>query len=358
MNAGRVETIYAPAKPCRHKMTMRQIQMMRARLRRAGAGGLGVLLAACANHTPPMPAPRPASVLPPPAVAPAPATTPTLPPPKPDQIPKLGGGYYLDDGPILAVPYDLDALPEPQPRLEPPHRFANRPYSVLGQSFTPLQPLTPYREEGVGSWYGRKFHGVRTASGEPYDMFQLTAAHPTLPIPSYARVTNLENGKSVVVRINDRGPFHKGRIIDLSYAAAYRLGYHNQGSGRVRVEALIPGRPSDRDDALASLPDALSDDPIARIAREAAAPAEPDALVEGAGQHHWVQLGAFSTQTAAAAFRDKVRDDLAPLGRQPVLESSGRVWRVRIGPYQNHESASAAAQRIASLADLRPVVVR
>jgi rare lipoprotein A len=318
------------------------------------------VLSACATHAPvthPTLA-KPAAPVVVPDLATANAPGRALPPAKPDQIPKPGGGYYQDDGPLFAVPYDLDALPEPQPKLEPPHRFANRPYAVLGQSFTPLQPLTPYQAEGIGSWYGRKFHGKPTSSGEPYDMFQLSAAHPTLPIPSYARVTNLDNGKSVVVRINDRGPFHKGRLIDLSYAAAYRLGLHHQGSGRVRVEALIPGEARDRTDALAALPVSPPDDPIGRIALAEDTPPSPEPLVEGAGQRHWVQLGAFSTQTAAAAFRDKVRDDLASLGQVPVLEASGRVWRVRVGPYKDHDGARAAAQRIASLADLRPVVVR
>ncbi len=121
-------------------------------------------------------------------------------------------------------------------RAEPLHRFANSPYSVLGKTYIPLISPGGYKERGIASWYGRKFHGKRTASGEIYDMYSMSAAHPVLPIPSYARVTNLANKKSVVVRINDRGPFVHDRIIDLSYTAADKLGIVNNGGAEVVVE--------------------------------------------------------------------------------------------------------------------------
>ncbi|MCC6867594.1 MAG: septal ring lytic transglycosylase RlpA family protein, partial [Burkholderiales bacterium] len=149
--------------------------------------------------------------------------------------------YYLDDGPAAETPANLEAIPDAVPRNEPLHRFANRPYTVLGQNYVPATTLRPYREQGVASWYGRKFHGQKTSTGETYDMFAMTAAHPTLPLPSYARVTNAATGKTAVVRVNDRGPFLHGRVIDLSYAAAYRVGIAAQGSGEVIVEAIIPG---------------------------------------------------------------------------------------------------------------------
>ena len=126
-----------------------------------------------------------------------------------------GGGYYQDDGPGDNPPANLDQIADAEPRLEPLARAANNPYTVFGQQYVPRKTLAPYRQRGVGSWYGRKFHGQRTSSGEPYDMYAMTAAHTTLPIPSYARVTNLANERSVIVRINDRGPFHSGRLIDL-----------------------------------------------------------------------------------------------------------------------------------------------
>ena len=127
------------------------------------------------------------------------------------------------------------------PRAEPLHRFANRPYTVLGRDYVPATSLRPYRERGVASWYGRKFHGQKTSTGEIYDMYAMTAAHPTLPLPSYARVTNPATGVSVVVRVNDRGPFLHGRVIDLSFAAAHKLGIAQRGSGEVEVEAVLPG---------------------------------------------------------------------------------------------------------------------
>ena len=139
------------------------------------------------------------------------------------------------------MPIDLDAIPDAVPRTEPLHRFANRPYAVLGREYVPATSLRPYRERGIASWYGRKFHGQKTSIGEIYDMYAMTAAHPTLPLPSYARVTSVATGKSVVVRVNDRGPFLHGRVIDLSYAAAHRLGIAQKGSGEVEVEAILPG---------------------------------------------------------------------------------------------------------------------
>jgi rare lipoprotein A len=151
------------------------------------------------------------------------------------------GGYYKDDGPHERPPAGLDAVADATPRAEPLHRYANRPYSVFGKDYLPLSAVQPFRQRGMASWYGKRFHGQKTSSGEPYDMYSMTAAHPTLPIPSYARVTNLANGRSVVVRINDRGPFHAGRVIDLSYVAAYKLGYIAAGSAQVEVEAIVPG---------------------------------------------------------------------------------------------------------------------
>ena len=136
---------------------------------------------------------------------------------------------------------DVDAIPEPEVRVEPRARTGNKDYSVLGKRYRVLDSAADYVEQGGASYYGNKFHGRRTSSGEVYDMYAFTAAHKTLPLPSYARVTNLDNGKSVVVKVNDRGPFHPGRVIDLSYAAAVKLGYREKGTARVEVRALHPG---------------------------------------------------------------------------------------------------------------------
>jgi rare lipoprotein A len=152
------------------------------------------------------------------------------------------GGYYKDDGPHERPPANLDRVADAVPRAEPLHKFANRPYEAMGKKYTPLTSVQPFRQRGLASWYGKRYHGQKTSSGEIYDMYAMSAAHPTLPIPSYARVTSLANGKSVVVRINDRGPFRDGRVIDVSYVAAHKLGFIQAGQVRVEVEAIVPGR--------------------------------------------------------------------------------------------------------------------
>ena len=123
---------------------------------------------------------------------------------------------------------------------------AGRPYTVLGKSYTPMLDETGYTAEGIASWYGRKFHGYHTSNGEVYDMFAMTAAHKTLPLPSFVKVTNVSNGKSVIVRVNDRGPFHDDRLIDLSYAAAYKLGYYHHGTAKVKLEAITMADSTER----------------------------------------------------------------------------------------------------------------
>ncbi|WP_245152430.1 septal ring lytic transglycosylase RlpA family protein [Allopusillimonas soli] len=149
-----------------------------------------------------------------------------------------GGGYYKDDGPGTNIPANIQSIPNAVPRIETHARANFRPYTVFGKRYVPISAEQPFRETGTASWYGRKFQGNKTANGEIYDMYAMTAAHPTLPLPSYARVTRVATGKSVIVRINDRGPFHSSRIIDLSYAAAAKLGLIKRGSGKVIVEAI------------------------------------------------------------------------------------------------------------------------
>jgi rare lipoprotein A len=158
------------------------------------------------------------------------------------------GAYYKDDGPEARPPGNLASVPDARPRAEPLHKSANRPYEVFGKKYVPLASLQPFKQRGVASWYGKRFHGQKTANGETYDMYAMTAAHPILPIPSYARVTHVKSGRQVVVRINDRGPFHGGRVIDLSYAAAYRLGLLESGSGEVEVQSIVPGTRADAGD--------------------------------------------------------------------------------------------------------------
>ncbi|NCP98464.1 septal ring lytic transglycosylase RlpA family protein [archaeon] len=149
------------------------------------------------------------------------------------------GSFYKTDGP-LELPSNLDDILNPIPILEPFNKGNSKPYYVLGQSFTPISNNSSYKETGLATWYGRRYHGQKTANGETYDMFKMTAASPILPIPSYATVKNLRNGRSVIVRINDRGPFLKSRIIDLSFLAACRLGYATQGMTDVEVTRIFP----------------------------------------------------------------------------------------------------------------------
>lgn len=169
------------------------------------------------------------------------ASTPATPasPGTPGVVQRRGGGYYQDDGPGDNPPPNLEQTPDAVPRDEPPLKTAaNRPYVVFGKTYTPTLSTPTFKQRGVASWYGRKFHGQRTSSGEAYNMYGMTAAHPTLPIPSYVRVTNLSNGRMVTVKVNDRGPFHSERIIDLSYTAALKLGYIGQGSTTVEIEQV------------------------------------------------------------------------------------------------------------------------
>lgn len=284
--------------------------------------------------------------------------------------PRRGGGYYKDDGPHDRVPEDLDAIPDAEPRVEPLHRFANRPYTVFGQDYVPATALAPYRERGIGSWYGRRFHGKPTSSGESYDMYAMTAAHPTLPIPSYVRVTNLGNGRSVVVRVNDRGPFHKGRIIDLSYAAAHRLGYVNRGSARVEVESILPGevRMVEARREVPPLPGrkpalvgssatqaAIMSSESMPLADATGGKSVPPASEPVAGV--FLQLGVFSTVANAEGFRGMVKEEFAALtGELRLLDEGGR-YRLHLGPYASVEDARVEAERIAEVLKIRPFVV-
>ena len=241
------------------------------------------------------------------------------------------GGYYLDDGPGPNSPANLDAIPEPVPKVELINRFTSRPYTVLGHAYKPYTELTPYKARGVASWYGKRYHGQKTSSGEVYDMYAMSAAHTILPLPSYARVTSVATGKSVIVRVNDRGPFHQDRLIDLSYIAALRLGLLGRGSGIVEVEAILPGNEAPP--------------PVT-----AAAPPEPDAAAAAALSAEpggiYVQLGAFSVAQNADAFLRKMRIDLGWLADSMNVYRKDGLYRVHAGPYSSREQAGRAAERV------------
>jgi rare lipoprotein A (peptidoglycan hydrolase) len=154
---------------------------------------------------------------------------------------KVGGRYYLNDGPPKGVTQaQIDAVKEPVPRAERLISGTLKPYVAMGNTYRPMSKLAPYHMRGMASWYGTRYQGLPTASGELYDAMKVTAAHPTLPIPSYVRVTNLENGRTLVVRVIDRGPFLSDRIIDLSYVAAAKLGYAGKGSALVDIDVILP----------------------------------------------------------------------------------------------------------------------
>ena len=254
-----------------------------------------------------------------------------------------GGKYYSDDGPPERVPENLASIPDAVPFDEPFHRFANRPYTVFGQTYVPVVNKDPKKERGLASWYGRKFHGQRTSSGEVYDMFAMTAAHKTLPIPSFAKVTHVGSGRSVVVRVNDRGPFHADRIIDLSYAAAARLGIVGAGSGLVEVERVFAGPPPV--DATA----ALAPEPVIAAVETPVIAQEPAGL--------WLQIGAFSSADSAETFRQKMAKDLPWLLEPLQVLARDGLHRVRAGPYANREEANAIAAKMRDSLGYTPVMI-
>ncbi|MFN5189672.1 MAG: septal ring lytic transglycosylase RlpA family protein [Burkholderiales bacterium] len=276
--------------------------------------------------------------------------TPSTPKPTPSK-PGGQGGYYLDDGPGADAaknsPAYLDAIPDAVPLAEKFHSGANKPYTVFGRSYAPVVNNEPFRQTGVASWYGRKFHGNMTSIGEIYDMYAMTAAHPTLPLPSYVRVTNPANAKSVVVRVNDRGPFHSDRIIDLSYAAAHRLDIARRGSGPVTIERVFAG---DLSVVASAAPPrvALPTTPPATVI--ATSPITTD------GTQLFLQLGAFSSQENANIFRDRMTREL-DWNREPIVTVfKDSLWRVRLGPYSSRIEAEAIQSRVKQSHDFSPVI--
>lgn len=313
-----------------------------------------LLLAACGSQPP-----RPIEDRPEASGTPTPAA-----PTKPVTRRGGGGGYYLDDGPgdDEPPPEVLAATPDAVPRAEPLHRFANRPYTVLGKSYTPMKTRDSYKATGVASWYGKKFHGQKTSSGEPYDMYAMTAAHPTLPLPSYARVTNPANGKSVVVRVNDRGPFLHNRIMDLSYAAAWKLGYIGNGSARVTVELLHPEK--DTMTAAAPAPLAVPREEAAAATQPSPAPAlvltradNPAPVDTAPAPGAYIQLGAFGNPDNAEAFRSHMAREFDWLADRLRLEPGGKVMRVQAGPFRDRAEADAQAEKIRSVTGVKPTIL-
>ncbi|MBE7419687.1 MAG: septal ring lytic transglycosylase RlpA family protein [Ideonella sp.] len=325
------------------------------------------------------------------------------------------GGPPGRDGPGLNPPSNLMQVPDAEPRLEPYRSGGpNKPYEVFGRWYTPLAGDAPYAERGLASWYGRKFHGRPTSSGEPYDMYAMTAAHKTMPIPSYARVRNPANGREVIVRINDRGPFHGSRIIDLSYTAALKLGVLNAvapveveritqqairtgawrgrggGAGDEGDRALaadsVPARPSaatvvaaarnpppataatpataapatEGAAAAITAPEGSRDtgtatQPVtAQAGDELRAPARPIAL---AAPGFWLQLGAFRERDGAFDFQRKVEREVDWLAPLMAVFVDRDLNRLQAGPYASRADATSAAERLRAALQLVPLVV-
>ena len=245
-----------------------------------------------------------------------------------------------DSGPGRAM--DFSHLPDAIPKHEKRTRAGNpSTYVVLGKRYYVMSSSKGYNERGVASWYGKKFHGRKTSNGEIYNMYAMTAAHKTLPIPSYLQVTNLKNGKRVVVRVNDRGPFHENRIIDLSYAAASKLGIVATGTGLVEIRAIGPGQPAS---------------PATRVA--APGPAAVPAPAPPADNQLYLQLGSFISRDNAESLRARLA--LNNVSDAAVLESTvdrKNIYRVRIGPLRSVEEADRLALQIDRLGIGVPTIV-
>lgn len=230
------------------------------------------------------------------------------------------------DGAPTGPPRDISKLPEPVPRVEPRSAYGNQsPYTVNGRTFHVLTNARGYEARGLASWYGRKFQGYMTSSMEPYDVYKFTAASKVLPLPSYARVTNLANNESVIVRVNDRGPFVPGRIIDLSYAAAVRIGIWPEGTGKVQVQAIVPGATARTQEQRAS-----------------------DHAGSDAGL--WLQVGAFASKSNAMDAARRLRQaGVTEVQLSAITVAGHRYTRVRLGPLKDASQADAAravAQRL------------
>ncbi len=270
-----------------------------------------------------------------------------------------GGGAHRDrddrDGPGIDPPADVDRRPDAEPRVEDVRPGgANKPYQVFGRDYVPLAADSPLVERGLASWYGRKFHGRPTASGERYDMYAMTAAHPTLPIPSYARIRNPANGREVVVRVNDRGPFHPGRIVDLSYAAAAKLGVL-RGVAPVELQRItwdeIRADSWRREPGLAVATTVPADAVVPISATSAAAPTEP------AVASFWVQIGAFRDASGAASFQRRVTVEIEAMAAKVTTVADVQLYRVQVGPYPSRDEAAQAAARIRAAIGVVPLIV-
>jgi rare lipoprotein A len=247
-------------------------------------------------------------------------------------------------------------------KVEQPLPRANKPYVALGQPYTPMTAYQAYKKQGVASWYGKRYHGKKTSTGEIYDMYGMTAAHTTLPIPSYAKVTNPANGRSVIVRINDRGPFKRDRLIDLSYVAAYQLRLVNHGSGLVEVEAI--------DTSVAAMQTAAA--PVSAVSRPEQNEAEgvliqavpneavtsPSAKLDApVAPGVYLQLGAFKNEANSQILQKKIQESGLVENAAAAKVYNDGLYRVRLGPYASKVEAENMAAKIRQQLNMTAVII-
>lgn len=260
------------------------------------------------------------------------------------------GGYYLDDGPGANPPQDIDSIPNAVPRKEPLLDRSNKPYKALGVVYTPMTRYQPYKISGVASWYGKRYHGKKTSSGEVYDMYSMSAAHPTLPLPSYVKVTNPANGRYVIVRVNDRGPFKNDRVIDLSYAAAYKLRFSAQGSTLVEVEAIDSS-------AATSYSQPAKAPVVATATPVATSNVSSNNTNASATTQYFIQAGAFKNEVNAQSLMKKIQVMAIEQNAEFNSEYNNGLYRLKLGPYASKQEADQVAAAIRKKLNTSAIII-
>ena len=287
---------------------------------------------------------------------PAPPTSASKPAPESSSPPVANssstkpGGYYLDDGPGANPPQDIDSIPNAVPRKEPLLDRSNKPYKALGVVYTPMTRYQPYKISGVASWYGKRYHGKKTSSGEVYDMYSMSAAHPTLPLPSYVKVTNPANGRYVIVRVNDRGPFKNDRVIDLSYAAAYKLRFSAQGSTLVEVEAIDSSTATSYSQP-AKVPVVATATPVAT------SNVSSNNTNASATTQYFIQAGAFKNEVNAQSLMKKIQEMAIEQNTEFNSEYNNGLYRLKLGPYASKQEADQVAAAIRKKLNTSAIII-
>jgi len=245
---------------------------------------------------------------------------------------KNSGAYYLDDGPDENPPQNLDKIPDAQPKYEALSKRANRPYVAFDKKYFPMKKIIPFKEEGYASWYGKRYHGRKTSIGETYDMYQMTGAHKTLPLPCYIKVTNLKNNRSVIIRVNDRGPFIDERIVDLSYAAAHRLEIIQNGSELVKIEMVNPSSV------------------VKNIEK-------PNQNSSPSIKSFYIQAGAFSNQDNASFLINRLSKIKFKNSLSIKILNKNSLHLVTIGPYASKKIAEEALKNVTKKIQLNSFII-